>query len=93
MKWRLIIPPKIQEILRPLPLQTKRYIRHAFLAISQNPKDGKPLRDELVGLYAFRVKHFRVVYEIHEPTDTLRIVGVGPRKTIYEDLAAAREED
>jgi mRNA-degrading endonuclease RelE of RelBE toxin-antitoxin system len=87
LKWQLVIAPKVQETLRTLPPQTKRYVRQAFLAIVQDPRGSKPLRAEFSGFYSFRVKRFRVVYKIQEPLNIIRVVGLGPRKTIYEDLA------
>ena len=92
MKWQLVIPPKVQELLRKFPPQTKRYIRQAFLEIAKNPTESKPLKDELSGLHAFRVKNFRVVYKIDEPLRVVRVMAVGPRRTIYEDLTLSRRE-
>jgi len=88
VKWRLVITPRVQVELRILPPQTKQYIRQAFLAISQDPRNGKPLRDELTGLHSFRAKRFRVVYRIQRQTVSVVVVGVGPRETIYQELTA-----
>ena len=47
---------------------------------------GKPLRDELAGLYSFRARRFRIVYQIHRHVVTVVVVGVGHRRSIYRDL-------
>lgn len=44
---------------------------------------GKPLRDELVGLYSARRGEYRIVYRIHEAKGEVMIVSVGARRTIY----------
>jgi len=87
MTWRLVITPPVQAALRTFPPQTKRYIRQAFLELCRDPRQGKPLRDELAGLYSFRAKRFRIVYQIHHHTITVVVIAVGPRRTIYGELA------
>ncbi len=86
MKWKLVITPKVQEIIRTLAPKTKQYVRQALLEINRNPSAGKPLRDELAGLYSFRVRRFRIVYEIRHRVVTVIVIGIGRRETIYEEL-------
>lgn len=88
MRWRLVVTPKVEAALRTFPPQTKRYIRESFEEIRRDPRSGKPLRDELAGFYSFRTRRFRIVYQIERRLITIVVVGVGPRKTIYEDLMA-----
>ncbi len=88
MKWRLVITPRVQESLRSFPPETKRYIRAAFEEIRRDPRVGKPLRDELAGLYSFRVKRFRIVYRMERHIVTVIVIGVGRRETIYKELTA-----
>ena len=89
MSGRLVITPKVQEILRTLPPEIKRYIRRAFLEIRQDPLGGKLLRDDLTGLRSFRVKRFRIIYRTHPQAAAVVVVGVGPRETIYGQMSAA----
>ena len=86
MTWRLIVKPKIETFLRSLRPETKRYIRASFEEIRKDPWIGKPLRDELAGLYSFRARRFRIVYRIERRIITVVVVGIGPRKSIYEEL-------
>ncbi|MBI4436232.1 MAG: type II toxin-antitoxin system RelE/ParE family toxin [Candidatus Omnitrophica bacterium] len=88
MTWRLVVTPKVEAALRTFPPQTKRYIRGALEDIRRDPSIGKLLRDELAGLYSFRARRFRIVYRIERQVITVVVVGVGPRKTIYEELIA-----
>ena len=87
MKWRFFITPKVQAALRTFPPETKRYIREAFGEIRSDPWIGKPLRDELEGFHSFRAKRFRIVYQIRRHEITIVVIAVGPRETIYEELA------
>ena len=88
MTWRLVVRPKIETLLRSLPPEIKRYVRASFEEIRKDPWIGKPLRDELAGLYSFRVKRFRIVYQIQHQIITVMVVGLGPRRTIYRELTA-----
>lgn len=88
MKWQLVITPKVETTLRILSPQIKRYIRQALEEIRNDPWIGKSLRDELAGFYSFRARRFRIVYRIERQRITVVVVGVGPRKTIYQELAA-----
>ena len=88
MKWRFLITPKVQIALRTFPPETKRYIREALQEIRKDPWIGKPLRDELAGFHSFRARRFRIVYQIRRDTITVIVIGVGHRRTIYEELTA-----
>lgn len=86
MTWRLIITPKVQEALRTFAPQTKRSLRMAFKELTRDPWLGKPLRDELTGCHSFRVRRFRVVYQLRRERKTIAVIGVGPRETIYDEV-------
>lgn len=87
MTWRLVITPRVQEALRTFPPHTKRYIRQALHDLAKDPWLGKPLRDEFAGFYSFRVKRFRIVYQIQRRLITVIVIAIGPRETIYRELA------
>jgi mRNA interferase RelE/StbE len=82
------IPPHVAEIIRHLPPDVKRSLRHALRALSVAPDAGEPLRRELEGLWKYRVRRFRIVYAIDHDHRRLRIVAVGHRREIYAEAAA-----
>jgi len=43
---------------------------------------------ELDGFWKYRVRRFRIVYAIDRKTRTIRLMAVGHRQSIYEDLTA-----
>ena len=83
-----VIPPHVAEVIRSLHPDLKRSIKAAIRAISSDPECGEPLRRELDGLLKFRVRRFRIVYAIDRKTRTIRLVAVGYRRHIYEEVAA-----
>ena len=64
----------------------KRAIKESMRAIALNPLLGKPLQEDLLGLYSYRIGTIRIVYSIDRRAKTIHIVAIGPRKTIYEEL-------
>lgn len=87
-RFTLDIPPDVADIIRHLSPDVKRGVRAAFRALSVNPHEGVPLVRELTGKWRYRVRRYRVVYEVDARARVLRIVAVGHRRSIYEDLAS-----
>ena len=83
-----VIPPHVAEVIRSLHPDLKRSIKAAIRAIATDPECGEPLRRELEGLLKFRVRRFRIVYAIDRKTRTIRLMAVGHRRHIYEEVAA-----
>jgi mRNA interferase RelE/StbE len=86
--FRPDIPPHVAEVIRNLHPDLKRSIKSAIRAIATDPGCGEPLRGELEGLWKYRVRRFRIVYSTESKTRVLRIVAVGHRRTVYEELAS-----
>lgn len=85
--FRPDIPPHVAEVIRHLPPDLKRSIKHALRALSMDPGSGEPLRRELEGLWKYRVRRFRIVYAIDREHRIIRIVAIGHRRRIYEEVA------
>ena len=85
--YKLDIPPKVAEVLRHVPPDLKQSIKSALRLLSTNPQSGTPLVKELDGYWKYRVKRFRIVYAIAGRTKVLRIVAIGHRRGIYEEVA------
>ena len=82
------IPPHVAEVIRSLHPDLKRSIKAAIRAIASDPECGEPLLRDLDGLLKFRVRRFRIVYAIDRKTRTIRLMAVGHRRHIYEEVAA-----
>jgi mRNA interferase RelE/StbE len=88
--YRVVIAPAPAEVIRALPPEVKRSIRNALRALSDDPELGRPLRGELEGLWRYRVRRFRIVYQVERSKRTLRVLAVGHRERVYETIADAR---
>ncbi len=84
---KLIIAPAAAEVIRHLPPSIKRGVKQAIRAIAADPGCGEPLQRELAEYRKFKVRRFRIIYSVDRGRQTIRVVAVGPRQTIYEDIA------
>ena len=85
---RPVIPPHVAEAIRSLHPDLKRSIKSAIRAIASDPACGEPLLRELDGLWKFRVRRFRIVYAIDRKARAIRLMAVGHRQSVYEELTA-----
>ena len=93
MKYRLVIPPHVEQTILHLAPNLKRKIRAALEAIREEPHLGKPLKDELRGLWSYRVSRYRIVYRIHRGRIEIQVIDLGPINLIYARvLEAVREQ-
>ena len=73
-----------QHILRHLHSDLKRSLRRALDELAKHQTAGKPLQEELAGLWTLRVVHYRLIYQVDETGIT--VIFLGPRRTVYERL-------
>jgi mRNA interferase RelE/StbE len=85
--YRPDIPPHVAEIIRHLPPDVKRSVKEALRSLSANPFSGAPLMRELSGLWKFKVRRFRIIYELDRKARIIRIFAIGHRREVYEELA------
>ena len=86
--YRTDIPPQVAEVIRHLPPQIKSAVKSAVRLLSGDPGRGEPLQRDLAGLWKYRVRRFRLVYQIDRKARVLRLVAVGHRRAIYDELTA-----
>ena len=84
--YRPDIPPHVAEIIRHLPPDVKRSVKQALRSLSANPFSGAPLMRELSGLWKFKVRRFRIIYELERKARIIRIFAIGHRREVYEEL-------
>ena len=82
--YALRVPAHLAELIRGLHPTLKRKLRAALEAIAADPRAGKALKDDLSGLWSFRVGRFRIIYRIGAGR-CVELVACGPRERIYEE--------
>lgn len=81
----LKVPAPVRELVRHLPPEMKKKVRDALADVLADPGCGKPLQRELDGYWSLRLGRLRIIYRPDGAGS--EIVAIGPRKTIYEDMA------
>jgi mRNA interferase RelE/StbE len=81
---KLRVPDEIVALIRGCHPRLKRKIRAGLQHIVIDPESGKSLKDDLESLKSYRISRFRIIYRISSK-QTIDVVAVGPRKTIYEE--------
>src|SRR3989442_15130710 len=85
---RAVFLEQARGAVRPLPPDVKRRVRAAIDELKADPTRAEPLGGELSGLLRARIGRYRVVYQA--TANTVEVVAVGPRRTIYVDLERLR---
>jgi mRNA interferase RelE/StbE len=91
--YRAEIPLHVAEDIRSTNPELKRFIRAALDSIAANPESGEPLQGELRKYWKYRVRRFRIVYQIDKKASLIRIVSIGHRREVYEELAARLKKE
>jgi mRNA-degrading endonuclease RelE of RelBE toxin-antitoxin system len=74
------------ERIQKLHPQVKREIKQGIREFLVTPLAGQTLQFELVGLRAYRVRTYRIMYRLYDEESCFDIIFVGPRRNVYEEL-------
>jgi mRNA interferase RelE/StbE len=84
MPYKLRVPEDTVDLIRGLHPLLKKRVKAAIKLIIAEPHSGKALKQELKGLWSFRVRKIRIIYRI-TGKKYIDIIAIGPRKNIYEE--------
>ena len=66
--------------------ENKKLIKQALVELRENPYAGSDLQEELYGFKSFKLRRFRVLYNINEEKNIIQIFHIGHRKDVYEQF-------
>ena len=89
-RYRIALSATAEAAVHDLHPDLKRSIRHALEILARAPERGIELERELQGLRRYRVRRFRIVYEVDSSARILRVLAIGHRTSVYEELADSR---
>lgn len=92
MKYCLVVPPAVERTIASLPPNLKKKIRSALEEIREDPHLGKLLKDELRGMWSYRVSRYRIVYRIRHHLIEIQVIDIGSRNLIYERILETIKE-
>ena len=84
MKWQIIILPVAEKLLAEIrDRRVRESIARRIDRLEYEPdKQGKPMRDELIGFRSIRAvgQRYRIIYKVDGETVTVLVVALGIRK-------------
>ena len=81
---RVSIPPHVAAVITHLAPAIKSDVKAALRVLSTDPHAGEPLQRELKGLWKYRARSFRIVYQIVHERRVIRVMAVGHRHSVYD---------
>lgn len=80
---RLRITDEVAELIRTMHPDLKKKVKTSLRTIMENPHSGKSLKEDLSGLWSFRVSRFRIIYKV--VAMEIHVIAIGPRRSIYKE--------
>ena len=80
---RVVLARSARAALQGLPYPLAEAVTESLSQLERDPQTGYPLRGRLRGLYSLRVGVYRVVYELRENAETVRVVAIRHREEAY----------
>lgn len=84
MPFKVIIPPGVKKQIARFHPALKQKIRAALDDLALDPYQGKALKEDLAGLYSYRVIRYRIIYSIHRNLLEVHVIAIGHRRRIYQ---------
>jgi mRNA interferase RelE/StbE len=85
-KFKMRFTPEASRLLSKLHPENKMLIKQALNDLRQNPYLGNDLQEELYEFKSFKIKRYRIIYNIDEATNSIQIFYVGYRRDVYEEF-------
>lgn len=74
---------RLLAILHP---EAKKLIKASLEELRQNSYLGDDLQQELSGFKSYKIKRYRVLYDINEEEEVIQVYYVGHRRDVYEQF-------
>lgn len=86
MAYRVVLHSQAQKFFAKQDKKTTARLQDAIEEIRVRPKSGRhrrKLRGPLANKYRYRVGDLRIIYEVHEDQQVVRVVAIDRRGKIY----------
>jgi len=85
-KYRIRFTPEASRLISKFHPDNKKQIKQALQDLLINPYTGSDLQEELYGFKSFKLKRYRILYNINEEDSFIQIFHIGHRSDVYEQL-------
>ena len=83
---RLTFTPEAAKLLSRLHPESKKFIKEGLTEPRQNPYLGDDLQHELSGFKSYKIRRYRILYDINEEEGVIQVYYVGHRRDVYEQF-------
>ena len=83
---RLTFTPEAARLLANLHPESKKLIKEGLTELRQNPYLGDDLQQELSGFKSYKIRRYRILYDINEEEGVIQVYYVGHRRDVYEQF-------
>jgi mRNA interferase RelE/StbE len=85
-KFGMKFTPEASRILSRFHPEIKKLIKQALNELRRDPYSGTDLQEELWGFKSFKLKKYRVLYNINEEENIIQIFHIDHRKDVFEQF-------
>jgi len=85
-KYRIRFTPEASRLISKFHPDNKKQIKQALQDPQINPYTGSDLQEELYGVKSFKLKRYRILYNINEEDSFIQIFHIGHRSDVYEQF-------
>lgn len=85
-KYRIRFTPEASRLISKFHPDNKKQIKKALQDLLINPYTGSDLQEELYGFKSFKLKRYRILYNINEEDSFIQIFHIGHRSDVYEQF-------
>ena len=82
--FQIKLTPTAAQAFTRLHPDIRKQLKEALTKLKENPYSGKLLRDELIFFRSFKIKRYRVIYQVDDSAKNIIVVALGHRRDIYE---------
>jgi len=85
-KYRIRFTPEASRLISKFHPDNKKQLKQALQDLQINPYTGSDLQEELYGFKSFKLKRYRILYNINEEDSFIQIFHIGHRSDVYEQF-------
>ena len=82
--YRIIVSLQARREIRKIKSDYQEAINDAFKELKENPFAGKPLVQELVNRYSYKLGNYRIIYKINKKDKIIQVLTAGHRSVVYK---------
>ncbi len=92
IEFRVRFTPEAARVLSKLYPDNKKLIKAGLNELRKDPYLGNDLQEELSDFKSYKLKRYRVLYNINEQENIIQIYYIGHRRDVYDQFRALLNE-